>query len=61
MTELKNLQAKLQEEIRKRTGDIALGNLKDFCEYKHMTGIIRGLSLAQQMLNEAAERYENDE
>ena len=61
MTELKNLQAKLQEEIRIRTGDIALGNPKDFSEYKHMTGIIRGLSLAQKMLNEAAERYENDE
>jgi hypothetical protein len=61
MTELKNLQAKLQEEIRVRTGDIALGNPKDFSEYKHLTGIIRGLKLALDMLTETAERYQNDE
>lgn len=55
---LKYLSNKIQEEIKVITDDLALGKAKDFGDYKHSVGIIRGLMVANSLIAETAERYE---
>lgn len=55
---LKHLSNKVQEEIKVMTDDLALGKAKDFGDYKHSVGIIRGLMVANSLIAETAERYE---
>jgi len=58
---LKHLSGKLQEEIRVITDDMALGKAKDFGDYKHAVGMLRGLMIANSVIAETAERYEEIE
>jgi hypothetical protein len=58
---LKHLSGKLQEEIRVITDDVALGKAKDFGDYKHAVGMLRGLMIANSVIAETAERYEEIE
>jgi hypothetical protein len=58
---LKHLSGKLQEEIRVITDDVALGKAKDFGDYKHAVGMLRGLMIATSVIAETAERYEEIE
>lgn len=55
---LKHLSNKIQEEIRVITDDLALGKAKDFGDYKHAVGMLRGLMIANSIIAETAERYE---
>ncbi len=58
---LKYLSNKIQEEIKVITDDLALGKAKDHGDYKHTVGMIRGLMIANSMIAETAERYEEIE
>lgn len=58
---LKHLSGRLQEEIRVITDDVALGKAKDFGDYKHAVGMLRGLMIANSVIAETAERYEEIE
>lgn len=58
---LKHLSGKVQEEIRVITDDLALGKAKDFGDYKHAVGMLRGLMIANSVIAETAERYEEIE
>lgn len=57
----KHLSAKVQEEIRVITDDLALGKAKDFGDYKHAVGMLRGLMVANSIIADMAERYEEIE
>ncbi len=58
---LKHLSNKVQEEIKVITDDLALGKAKDFGDYKHAVGMLRGLMVANSIIAETAERYEEIE
>jgi hypothetical protein len=58
---LKHLSNKVQEEIRVITDDLALGKAKDHGDYKYATGMIRGLMVANAVIADMAERYEEIE
>lgn len=58
---LKHLSNRVQEEIRVMTDDLALGKAKDYGDYKHAVGMIRGLMVANSIIAETAERYEEIE
>lgn len=58
---LKYLSNKVQEETKVIIDDLALGKAKDHGEYKHSAGIIRGLMLANAIIADMAERYEEIE
>jgi hypothetical protein len=58
---LKYLSNKIQEEIKVISDDLALGKAKDHGDYKHTVGMIRGLMIANSMIADTAERYEEIE
>jgi hypothetical protein len=57
----KHLSSKMQEEMRVITDDLALGKAKDFGDYKHAVGMLRGLMIANSIIADMAERYEEIE
>lgn len=58
---LKHLSKRVQDEIKVMTDDLALGKAKDYGDYKHAVGVIRGLMVANSIIAETAERYEEIE
>ena len=58
---LKHLSNKINDEIKVISDDISLGKAKDFGEYKHAVGILRGLMIANSILAATAEKYEEIE
>lgn len=58
---LKHLSNKMLEEIKVVSDDLALGKAKDHGDYKHAVGVIRGLMVANSIIAETAERYEEIE
>lgn len=58
---LKHLSNKINDEMKVISEDIAMGKAKDFGEYKHAVGILRGLMIANSILAATAEKYEEIE
>jgi hypothetical protein len=58
---LKYLSNKVQEELKVIESDMAMGNAKDFGDYKYACGIYRGLLVANNILMETAQRMEQDD
>lgn len=58
---LKHLSKKMQDELEIIEADMAMGNAKDFGDYKYACGIYRGLLIANNILMETAERLEADD
>lgn len=58
---LKVLSQKMQEEMRILTEDLSLGKAKDHGDYKYAVGMIRGLMVANSIIADMAERYEEIE
>jgi hypothetical protein len=52
------LKKELQKEIDLRTGSLAAGNAMTYDEYKHVAGVIRGLALAIDTINDLVRRME---
>jgi len=52
------LLSKNDTERTTQTVFLAAGNAKDYAEYKHICGVIRGLNLADEHLNALAERLQ---
>lgn len=50
-----------KEEIKAQTDNLADGSAKDFCDYKYTIGILRGLWIANAIVAQVAERYEEVE
>lgn len=58
---LKHLSNKVQEELRVIEADMAMGQAKDFGDYKYACGIYRGLLVANNIIAETAQRMEQDD
>jgi hypothetical protein len=58
---LKYLSSKIQEELKVIESDMAMGNAKDFGDYKYACGIYRGLLVANNLIAETAQRMEQDD
>ncbi len=58
---LQYLSKKVQGEIDVISEDLARGTAKDHGEYKYACGIIRGLMVVNGLLQETAQRMENDD
>ncbi len=58
---LKYLSNKLNDEIAHMSDDLARGGAKDHGEYKWACGIVRGLTMANTILAETAQKLENDD
>ncbi|NBP04463.1 MAG: hypothetical protein EBU90_31145 [Proteobacteria bacterium] len=58
---LKYLSNKIQQELKVIEEDMAMGNAKDFGDYKYACGIYRGLLVANNMIMETAQRMEEDD
>lgn len=58
---LKYLSDKIEEERKVIEADLAEGKAADFAQYKHATGVIRGLLIASNILLETAQRMEQDD
>jgi hypothetical protein len=58
---LKHLISKLEELREDQAAFVAQGRAADFAEYRHTCGVIRGLSLAEQLCNDLVQRLETDD
>jgi len=58
---LKHLISKLIEIREDQAAFVAQGRAADFAEYRHSCGVIRGLSLAEQVCNDLVQRLETDD
>lgn len=58
---LKYLADKINEEKEIIAEDLAAGKAPDYAQYKHATGVIRGLMIANNLVLETAQRMENDD
>jgi hypothetical protein len=61
MDALTYLQKELTSEVEVMKEDLASGKAKNFDEYRHSCGVIRGLLIAKNKLAEMAERLENSD
>jgi hypothetical protein len=58
---LKYLSDKLNDEIKVMTDDLSRGGAKDYGDYKWACGIVRGLTMANTIIAETAQRMEHDD
>ena len=53
------------KEIDKLRADqisfLVAGSVKDFAEYRHLRGVIRGLTFAETFVNDLVQRMENSD
>lgn len=61
MTEYEYVRLELQKEIVSKSEFIASGNCKSFEEYKHVTGVIRGLALAIDLIKDREQKLEDSD
>jgi hypothetical protein len=61
MTEYEYLQIELTKDIESKAKFIASGNCQSFEEYKHATGVIRGLSLAVDFIKDREQKLEESD
>ena len=55
------LRQKLRENSSDYAGDMATRTCRTFDEYQYLCGVIRGLALAEQHLNDLQKHVEKDE
>lgn len=60
MNEYDYLCKELQKQIDGKSEFIAAGNCKDFEEYKHVVGVIRGLALAIDLIKDREQKLNKD-
>ena len=58
---LKYLSDRINKEIQVMTDDMAMGKAKDFGDYKHAVGMLRGLMVANSIIAETAERVKSND
>ena len=56
---LTTLQKELRTHMNDITDDMVGGSCKDYSEYTHQTGLIKGLAIAERELLDLNERIEN--
>jgi hypothetical protein len=61
MREHVNFSALMHAERHKQMEFVASGRCADFAEYRHICGIIRGLELADQIVDDLVQKMEKDD
>ena len=59
--ELQHLVDKIDALLKVRAADLAKGSAKDFAEYKHSVGVITGLNMAAQEIEEFGRAYDEED
>lgn len=54
------LLSQIKEEMDAVKESLAAGSAKDFAEYQHLCGKIRGLLIVQSKINDLKERMDSD-
>lgn len=55
------LLTKLSEEIKSIEYNIARGSAKDYAEYQHLCGKVRGLLVAEDLITDLQKKMENND
>lgn len=55
------LHKQLAEDKAALIASLTAGHCKDYAEYRELCGRIRGLGIAQEHIEDAAKRFEQDE
>lgn len=58
--EFQHLIDRLDALAQRRADDLARGGAKDFAEYKHSVGVITGINMATQEIEEFGKAYDDD-
>jgi hypothetical protein len=61
MTEYEYLCNELQKQIEGKANFIAIGNCSSYEEYKHVSGVIRGLTLAIDLIKDREQKIKDDD
>ena len=61
MTEYEYLCNELQKQVDVKAGFIASGNCQSYEEYKHVSGVIRGLALAIDLIKDREQKLKDDD
>ena len=62
MDELDYLLSKISEEVKSIEETVARGSAKDYADYQHLCGKLRGLLIAEGIITDLQKRMEeNDE
>lgn len=61
MTELDVIKKKIRDRLNDLADELANGGAQDFSQYKHMTGIIYGLALAERDIVDLQRARNEDE
>jgi hypothetical protein len=61
MDAIELLLSKNAEERKRKTEFLVAGTAKDYAEYRHICGVIRGLDLADEHLHDLAKRMNDDD
>ena len=61
MTEYEYLVQELKKDIEARAQSVAAGNCKTIEEYRNTTGIIRGLSLAVDLIQDREQKVKDSD
>lgn len=61
MDELEVINKQINEQHERLTESLSNGSPKDYAEYKYTVGTIRGLRIAQEIINTLANRMEQDD
>lgn len=60
MTELDVIKKKIRDRLNDMADELANGGAQDFSQYKHMTGVIYGLALAERDILDLQKRQDED-
>ena len=60
MTELDVIKKKIRDRLNDLADELAGGAAKDYAEYKHITGVIMGLAIAERDVLDIQKRNEED-
>jgi hypothetical protein len=58
---LEHLRSKMREMMNERADYISTGSCTDWSDYKHLTGVIEGLALAEREILDIADRLKRAE
>lgn len=61
MDAIELLLSKNADERKRKTEFLVAGTAKDYAEYRHICGVIRGLDLADEHLYDLAKRMNDDD
>lgn len=59
-TEYEYLTSKLDEEVESVKSHLANNSARDIEEYRRLCGVVQGLTLAKDIINDLAKRLEQD-